>query len=94
MINGLLIGVLVLFVAILWQWPSIQASLWRNKYQRMGLSSQQKDILLRCMPIYRKMTDADRAKLERHIVWFLNEKRFIGCDGLKLTPAMKLKTAA
>ncbi|MGB1030123.1 MAG: M90 family metallopeptidase [Pseudoalteromonas marina] len=94
MINGLLIGVLVLFVAILWQWPSIQASLWRNKYQRMGLSSQQKDILLRCMPIYRKMTDADRAKLERHIVWFLNEKRFIGCDGLKLTPAMKLIVAA
>ena len=94
MINGLLIGVLVLFVAILWQWPSIQASLWRNKYQRMSLSSQQKDILLRCMPIYRKMTDADRAKLERHIVWFLNEKRFIGCDGLKLTPAMKLIVAA
>ena len=94
MINGLLIGVLVLFVAILWQWSSIQAFLWRNKYQRMGLSSQQKDILLRCMPIYRKMTDADRAKLERHIVWFLNEKRFIGCDGLKLTPAMKLIVAA
>ena len=94
MINGLLIGVLVLFVAILWQWPSIQASLWRNKYQRMGISSQQKDILLRCMPIYRKMTDADRAKLERHIVWFLNEKRFIGCDGLKLNDAMKLIVAA
>ena len=40
------------------------------------------------------MTDADREKLERHITWFLNEKRFVGCDGLKLTSAMKLIVAA
>ncbi|WMS89670.1 zinc-dependent peptidase [Pseudoalteromonas sp. HL-AS1] len=94
MINGLLIVVLILFVVIFWRWPSIQNRLWRSKYKDFALNSQQKDILLRCMPIYKKMTDADREKLERHITWFLNEKRFVGCDGLRLTSAMKLIVAA
>ncbi|KKN31078.1 hypothetical protein LCGC14_0827590 [marine sediment metagenome] len=94
MINGLLIFILILFVVIFWRWPSIQNRLWRSKYKDFALNSQQKDILLRCMPIYKKMTDADRDKLERHITWFLNEKRFVGCDGLRLTSAMKLIVAA
>ena len=94
MINGLLLLILVVFVIVFWRWPSIQNRLWQKKYKTLSLNSQQKDILLRCMPIYKKMTDADREKLEHHIVWFLNEKRFLGRDGLKLTPAMKLIVAA
>jgi MtfA peptidase len=94
MINGLLIFSLALFVLVFWRWSAIQNHWWQRKYKNSVLSSQQKTILLRCMPIYKKMTDADRAKLERHIVWFLNEKRFVGCDGLKLTAAMKLIVAA
>lgn len=94
MINVILIFLLVIFVFIFWQWPYIQQRQWRKKYQKKMLGSQQKEILLRCMPIYKNMTDSDREKLERHIVWFLNEKRFIGCEGLKLTPAMKLIVAA
>ncbi len=94
MINGLLIVILIIFVVIFWRWPAIQNRLWQRKYKTLELNSQQKDILLRCMPIYKKMTDADRAKLERHIMWFLSEKRFVGCDGLKLTGAMKLIVAA
>jgi Mlc titration factor MtfA (ptsG expression regulator) len=94
MINGLLITVLAVFVITYWRWPIIQNWLWNKKYKNAVLNSQQKEILLRCMPIYKKMTDSDRAKLERHIIWFLNEKRFLGRDALKLTPAMKLIVAA
>ena len=94
MVNGLLIFLLVAFVVIFWRWPDIQNTLWRRKYSHLSLSPQQHALLLRAMPIYNKMTDADRAKLARHIVWFLNEKRFVGCDGLQLTEAMKLIIAA
>jgi hypothetical protein len=94
MVNALLLFALVIFVAIYWHWPKLQHRFWLNKYHGNQLSEQQKTLLLRYMPIYQKMTDADREKLEDHIVWFLNEKRFIGCDGLKLNDAMKLIVAA
>ncbi|MGO2167775.1 M90 family metallopeptidase [Pseudoalteromonas sp.] len=94
MINGLLILTLLAFVVIYWRWPSIQNQLWQKKYQATLLNENQKTILLRSMPIYQKMTDAERQKLERHIVWFLNEKCFVGCDGLVLNDAMKLIVAA
>lgn len=36
------------------------------------------------------MMDVDCEKLECYIVWFLNEKCFIGCDGFKFNDVMKL----
>ena len=94
MINGLLILALFLFVLIFWRWPIIRQYVWRYKYKNLSLNSQQKDILLRAMPIYRNMAVTERDKLARHIIWFLNEKRFVGCDGLTLTAEMKLIVAA
>lgn len=94
MINALLIVFLVIFMGVFLFWSTIKMRIWQRKYKSKSLTSQQKQVLLNCMPIYKNMTDADRAKLERHIIWFLNEKRFIGCDGLNLTPAMKLIVAA
>lgn len=94
MVNGLLIFALIAFVVVYWRWPVIQNRLWQKKYQDYRLDEKQKTLLLRYMPIYQKMTDADREKLERHIAWFLNEKRFIGCDGLILNESMKLIIAA
>ncbi|WP_404339426.1 M90 family metallopeptidase [Pseudoalteromonas mariniglutinosa] len=94
MVNAVLIFALVAFIVLYWRWPLIQHRLWQKKYQGYQLTHKQKKYLLASMPIYRKMTDADREKLERHIVWFLNEKRFIGCDGLKINEAMKLLVAA
>lgn len=46
------------------------------------------------MPIYRNMTDADREQLEKHIVWFLGEKRVLGRDGLVVSRLMCLIIAA
>ncbi|TGE84180.1 hypothetical protein C7Y70_07630 [Pseudoalteromonas sp. KS88] len=94
MVNALLLFALVMFVSVYWYWPKFQQRFWLNKYHDSSLNEQQKALLIKYMPIYRNMTDADREKLERHIIWFLNEKRFIGCDGLKLNDAMKLIVAA
>ncbi|HAU04445.1 MAG TPA: hypothetical protein DCS78_06215, partial [Pseudoalteromonas shioyasakiensis] len=94
MLNLVLILFLIIFVVCYWRWDDIRNHFWQKKYLNNSLNDQQKNLLLKYMPIYRKMTDADREKLERHIVWFLNEKRFIGCDGLKLNDAMKLIVAA
>lgn len=94
MLNLLLLVFLIIFIVCYWRWDDIRNHFWQKKYHNYSLNAQQKKLLLNYMPIYQKMTDADREKLERHIVWFLNEKRFIGCDGLKLNDAMKLIVAA
>lgn len=94
MLNLFLLLSLVIFIVCYWLWDDIRNHFWQKKYHRFALNSQQKNLLLKYMPIYQRMTDADREKLERHIVWFFNEKRFIGCDGLKLNESMKLIVAA
>ena len=63
MINGLLIFVLIVFIIMFWRWPDIQNAVWHRKYSGLLLSEQQHTLLLRAMPIYNKMTDAERAKL-------------------------------
>ncbi|CAH9052296.1 Protein MtfA [Pseudoalteromonas holothuriae] len=94
MINIFLLLVLVVFVVVYWRWQSIQTVIWAKKYQAQNLSHIDKQVLLKYMPIYRAMTDADRTALEKHIVWFLGEKRLLGRDGLKINRAMALIVAA
>jgi Mlc titration factor MtfA (ptsG expression regulator) len=44
--------------------------------------------------IYRKLTAYDKKELHRHILIFLEEKRFVGCGGLEITDDIKLTIAA
>ncbi|MBQ4833271.1 zinc-dependent peptidase [Pseudoalteromonas sp. MMG010] len=94
MVNALLLLILAAFVVLYWCWPELQRTYWQRKYNHVALTSHEQAILKRYMPIYFKMTDVDRSKLERHIIWFLNEKRFLARDGLTLTAPMKLLIAA
>ncbi|WP_462158576.1 M90 family metallopeptidase [Pseudoalteromonas sp. GB56] len=94
MINAILIVLLVAFVVVYWRQDSLRLTSWQRKYKEAELSEPQKQLLLRVMPIYKAMTDADRAKLEKHICWFMGEKRFLGRDGLQVNDAMKLVVAA
>ncbi|CAM4106353.1 M90 family metallopeptidase [Pseudoalteromonas byunsanensis] len=94
MINGFLLLALMVFVAVYWRWQHIQNLLWARKYKEVTLSQSDRQVLLQYMPIYRAMTDADRATLEKHIVWFLGEKRILGRDGLQVNRAMELIVAA
>ncbi|KZN54177.1 M90 family metallopeptidase [Pseudoalteromonas luteoviolacea] len=94
MINLILIVFLVVFVVVYWYLNDIKRYFWHKKYQQQSLSRADKKILRNYMPIYRNMTDADRARLEQHIIWFLGEKRVIGRDGLQVTRPMSLIIAA
>ena len=46
------------------------------------------------LPIYLRMSPAERRRLQGHIQVFLAEKQFIGCGGLQVTEEMKLIVAA
>lgn len=94
MLNILLILILCVFVLCYWQWDKIRLWHWQKKYQNSQLNQQQRDFLARTFPVYFHMTDAERQQLEQHIVWFLGEKRVIGCDGLTVTEPMRLLIAA
>ena len=94
MIEILLIVGLILFVSLYWNWEKIQRLQWQRRYRDQTLSASDKQVLLKYMPIYRKMTDADRTQLEKHIVWFLGEKRVLGRDGLTVSRPMTLIIAA
>ncbi|GEK09565.1 zinc-dependent peptidase [Pseudoalteromonas sp. McH1-7] len=94
MIEIALITGLILFVFLYWNWDKVQQFRWQKKYQNQALSGSDKQVLLKYMPIYRNMTDADREQLEKHIVWFLGEKRVLGRDGLVVSRLMCLIIAA
>jgi len=44
--------------------------------------------------IYRKLPAYDKEELHRHILIFLDEKRFVGCGGLEVNDEIKLTIAA
>ncbi len=46
------------------------------------------------LPIYLRLSPAERRRLQGHIQVFLAEKQFIGCQGLQVTLEMKLTIAA
>ncbi|WP_440053676.1 M90 family metallopeptidase [Pseudoalteromonas sp. T1lg65] len=94
MLELLLIIGLSLFVGIYWNWQVLMRHHWQRKYRHTTLNQADKVVLHNYVTAYRNMTDADRAKLERHIVWFLGEKRVLGRDGLQVNRAMRLVIAA
>jgi Mlc titration factor MtfA (ptsG expression regulator) len=51
------------------------------------------EILSRNMPIYARMPAELQAQLQRLVVQFLYQKRFIGCDGLEVDDEMRLTVA-
>jgi Mlc titration factor MtfA (ptsG expression regulator) len=46
------------------------------------------------LPLYSRLSPAERRRLQGHVQVFLAEKQFIGCGGLRVTEEMKLTIAA
>ena len=84
----------VIFIAVYWQFDKLRNHYWERKLKGKTLSTKQRKLLLKYMPIYRCMTDNERERLEKHIIWFLANKDFLGRDGLEVNDAMKLIVAA
>ena len=51
-------------------------------------------VLRRNVPFFEELAKEDREELQRHILVFINEKRFEGCGGLKITDEIKVSIAA
>lgn len=46
------------------------------------------------VPLVRRLSEADRKELEGHVCVFLDEKKFEGCGGLKITDEIRVSIAA
>ncbi|WP_417494833.1 zinc-dependent peptidase [Maricaulis sp.] len=58
------------------------------------LPADQRAIVLRSVPLLRKLPDPLRRTLEGKIALFLHQIEFIGCDGVEVTDEMRLSIAA
>lgn len=86
LIIGLIItGILINPVLIKWR---------RNRLKHRLFPSLWNAIIENNLPIYSRLSPAERRRLQWHIQVFLAEKQFIGCGGLQVTEEMKLIVAA
>jgi MtfA peptidase len=72
--------------------------LWRRRIRKSLLASElsdhQRSIIERSVPLIRKLPGELRGKLEGKIKLFLNQIKFVGCNGLEVTEEMRLSIAA
>lgn len=66
----------------------------RAVLRRRSLTDQERALLRRHWPAYRRLPAALRARLDQLAAVFVGEKQFVGCGGLVVQPAMRLVIAA
>jgi hypothetical protein len=66
----------------------------RNRIAGQPFPRQWLEILENNLPLYNRLSIDDALELQRHILIFLNEKRFEGCGGLDITDEIKVIIAA
>lgn len=66
----------------------------RDRIARRSFPPAWPVIIEKNVPLYSKLSQADRQELQRHILIFMAEKRFEGCGGLEITDEIKLTIAA
>ena len=68
---------------------------WRRKrIAARAFPAQWLEIIKTNVPYYRRLSIADEKELQRHILIFLAEKRFVGCGGLTISDEIKVTIAA
>ncbi|ABV86620.1 zinc-dependent peptidase [Shewanella pealeana] len=81
--------------AIAW----IASASWRARRRRKLISQQPfphewREILKRRIPFFRTLPADLQLQLKKHIQVFIAEKRFVGCDDLKITDDIRVTVAA
>jgi Mlc titration factor MtfA (ptsG expression regulator) len=66
----------------------------RARYRARSLDEADRMVLRRRVPVYNALPADVRGRLDGLIRAFLEEKQFVGCQGLGVTPYMKLVIAA
>lgn len=95
MTTGLLLVLAAAAAVIAWIIVGPLLAARRRAGLRTGsLTDIERATLGRRVPIYRRVPPELRTRLDGLIRVFLAEKSFVGCDGLEVTPAMRLTVAA
>ncbi len=66
----------------------------RDRLRSTPLPSSWLAIIAKNLPMFKRLTEADRRELQGHVQVFLAEKYFEGCGGLSLTDEIKVTIAA
>jgi MtfA peptidase len=94
MVNAIIIFLIIgLILAVIFFSPILRRKR-RNRMQKRLFPSLWNAIAENNLPIYLRLSPAERRRLQGHIQVFLAEKQFIGCGGLQVTEEMKLIIAA
>lgn len=72
---------------------------WRVERQRKRIINRAfptrwRDILKRRMPYFRSLPTDLQLQLKKHIQVFINEKQFVGCDGIEIDDEIRVTIAA
>lgn len=85
--------VLLAAAALVWAGYRIQRAVQRKRAAATPLSDAQRQILHDNIPLYRRLPDEMKARLEHHIQAFLFDKRFHGMQGLAIDDEIRLTVA-
>ena len=66
----------------------------RSRVRQRPFPEEWETVLKRDVPLYRRLSEADRVELKKHIQIFLAEKRFEGAGGLTITDEIRVTIAA
>ena len=66
----------------------------RNKIRQRPFKKQWRKILSQRVPYFRKMPADLQLQLKQHIQVFIEEKNFVGCNGLPITDEVRVTIAA
>lgn len=87
------IGILVALGLVWILWSRLQG-LRRARLYRRPLKTEWRQILEKNVPLYNRLPKGLKPLLHGHINYFLEDKTFIGCDGLGITDEIRLTIAA
>ncbi|WP_332854127.1 zinc-dependent peptidase [Duganella sp. S19_KUP01_CR8] len=83
------IGLTALLIALPFYYPR-----WRlRRVLAQPLPAEAQAILQRNIPVYRRMAPDLQQQLQRMVVQFLHQKKFIGCEGLEVSDEMAVTIA-
>src|SRR4029077_3486598 len=66
----------------------------RQRLRAQPIPLAWRSIIIRNLPIFRRLPPEDQIELLGHVQVFLSEKQFEGCGGLELTDGIRLTIAA
>ena len=93
--RGPLVVAVIVVLVIAWIVGTPLIARWRrSRHRARSLDEADRMVLRRRVPIYQAIPADLRARLDGLVRAFLEEKQFTGCQGLEVTPHMKLVIAA